>query len=479
VFLKVVGYKVRRITWVRLLRIIRSHRLTHRIALNVYRACQKPKLKREFYSRINQINPDEYLDVSCKPNLNVIILVVDSLRNSRLSSQGYFRETTPFLDSFKSRFTAISAAPWTYPSVASILTGLYPHNHNAIIAGDIKRMDRLENLRKLRGDILTLPEIFFILGYGIYFSTAIDIGYFSLKTRVIPKEYPPSSQADDLLSDLTKWIAREKGKTFFAYVHLADLHQPLNPPDSFRHFFGDVKNLPKIDTWDFASPKQQMADHERFQEYKENRGLLYDNALRYTDHVIEGFYNSLRDMGLIDSTVFIVTADHGEAFWDHAKFKVGSTYKEIGFCGIGHGGTVFNEVIQVPLLMSGPVPARKGIGFVSAVDIMPTVVDLLGISYKMRFDGRNIFEIEGERPLMSEAVCAGYEKKALIIGRHKLIYSKDDGIEWVFDLEKDPEEQHPIVDKEVTSVFVEKLHQILREDEKRKIREIARKKSLL
>ena len=63
-------------------------------------------------------------------------------------------------------------------------------------------------------------------------------------------------------------------------------------------------------------------------------------------------------------------------------------------------------------------------------------------------------------------------------GRYKLIYSKDDGIEWVFDLEEDPQELNPILDGEVTSVYVEKLLQILREDEKRKIRETTRKKSL-
>jgi len=96
----------------------------------------------------------------------------------------------------------------------------------------------------------------------------------------------------------------------------------------------------------------------------------------------------------------------------------------------------------------------------------------------MRFDGRNVFEAMGKRPLLSEAPGSGYEKKALIIGKHKLICSKDDGVEWVFNLEKDPQEQNPIVDKEVTSVFVEKLHQILREDEKGKIKGIARRKSL-
>lgn len=66
----------------------------------------------------------------------------------------------------------------------------------------------------------------------------------------------------------------------------------------------------------------------------------------------------------------------------------------------------------------------------------------------------------------------------LVVGRYKLIYSKDDGIEWLFDLEKDPQEQHPIVDRELTSLFVEKLLRLLREDEKKKIRKIAEKRSL-
>ena len=433
---------------------IRNLRLYKRL----HREYKHLKFKRKVYSRIKQIDPDKYLDTKHKPNLNVIILVVDSLRNSRLSSQGYLRETTPFLDSLETRFTAISASPWTYPSVASILTGLYPHNHNAIISGDIKRMDRLENFQKLGKDILTLPEMLFLLGHRIYFSTAIGPASDALKTRIIPKEYPPSSRADDLLDDLTKWISKNGRRKFFAYVQFADLHIPLNPPASFRHFFGDVKDLSKPGSYNWE--------------------LLYDNSLRYVDSTIERLFHFLKDTVNMDRTIVVVTGDHGEEFSEHGELEAESFYDQRGFYGLGHGHSVFNEVIQVPLIMSGPIPDRKSDHLVSTVDIMPTVVDLLGITHYIRFDGVNIFEAQGERALLSEASGYGYEKKALIIGRYKLVYSKDDGIQWLFDLEKDPQEQHPIVDKEVTSIFVEKLHKMLREDEKRKIREIAGKKSL-
>jgi len=184
-------------------------------------------------------------------------------------------------------------------------------------------------------------------------------------------------------------------------------------------------------------------------------------------------------MGLVNSTILVVTSDHGEQFWEHAELDARNFYLLRGVCGISHGNSVYNEIIQVPLLMSGPIPDTGYNHLVSIVDVVPTIADLLGINHKMRFDGVNIFNAEGERPLLSEGIANGYEKKALIIGRHKLIYSKDDGIEWLFDLEKDPHEQNPIVDREVTSVFVDKLLQMLREDEKRKIREIASRKSLL
>ena len=469
--------RIRSIKSTRLFKLVTSNRLAYRIARYLYLAYDNRKNRREFLSRISQLDPDEYLDTSYKPHLNVIILVVDCLRNSHLSCQGYSRDTTPFLDSMGSRFVAISASPWTYPSVPSILSGLYPHNHNAIIAGRIKNVEDLEGFRKLRRDILTLPEILPLLGYGAYFGTAVELAFYPLRARVTPRRYAPTTPADTLLSDLAKWISRQNGK-FFAYVHLGDLHFPMSPPHTFRNFFGNTENFTYIDARSLRRPHTQEADAEKARAYKHDLVLLYDNTLRYVDHAIERFYCSLERAGLTDSTIIIVTADHGNEFWEHEELEASSFYHSRGYYGFGHGHNVFNEIIEVPLLMSGPIPRITPPRFASSVDIVPTLTDLLGINHSMTFDGRSLLATDLERPLLSEACGYGYEKKALILGRYKLIYSKDDGIEWVFDLEKDPHEQRPIVDKEVTSIFVDKLHRLMADAERRRIGEHLKRRSV-
>jgi arylsulfatase A-like enzyme len=455
--------------------ILKKHALLHKMARYAYNDYNDIKNRREFHSRIKRINPDEYLDTSNKPDLNVIILTVDCLRNSQLSYNGYFRETTPFIDSIRgSKFTAIAPAPWTYPSVASILTGLYPHNHGAILSGKVKDFDNPEFIR-IKKDILTLPEILFLLGYRTYFGTAIDVAFYPLRGRVIPSKQEDTyyNRAEELLKDLKKWISK-RDKPFFAYVQLGDIHAPLNPPNSFRSFFGEVKNLSNIDSWDFKRREEQRG--KKFEEYKENRIMLYDNTLRYVDYSIAQFYSFLEDSGLIDSTVLIITADHGEEFWEHAELEAKNFYDQTGYYGISHRN-VFNAVIEVPLILSGPkIPNKRYSKLVSTIDIMPTILDLLGVNHKLSFDGINLFENKEKRAVLSEAVPSGYEKKALVMGRFKLIYSKHDDIAWVFDLENDPEEQNPITDEELVSVFVDKLNKILTKREKLKIREIIRSK---
>ena len=442
-----------------------------RIARALRRRQRYLQQKRRFHARMRGLEHSRLLDVSHRPDANVIFVVIDCLRNSQLSCQGYPRHTTPFLDSLQCRFTAITASPWTYPSVATLLTGLYPHNHKAVIAGSTKYLDRFENFRKLGERVLTLPEALFLLGYETYFASAIWLAHWPVRYRVVPQVYDQLPKAGLILDNAARWIHKRRHKPFFAYLHLGDLHQPLNPPDSFRSFFGKVKDLPNIKTWDFERRQQQVASAREFQEYRENRKLLYDNTLRYVDSVIERFYYRLEAEGIMDSTILVVTADHGEELWDHAELEAGNFYDPRGASGVGHGHNVFNEIIEVPLLMAGPLPScRTPDHYVSLADVVPTIADVLGIRHSMKFDGRNIFRDHGERPLLSEACAYGHEKKALIIGRRKVIYSPDDGVLWAFDLADDPKEQDPITDSRTTSALARELSRILAGDERARVR---------
>ncbi|WP_048147298.1 sulfatase [Pyrococcus abyssi] len=455
--------------------IVKRNDATKRLVLRVYNQYQGRKAKKELYLRIKNIDFDEYIDTSNKPDLNVIILTVDCLRYLNLSFTGYQRETTPFMDSLKAKFRAVSAAPWTYPSVASILTGLYPHNHNAYIHSKIKNFDTLKAFKPIKKSVLTLPEILFAFGYEIYFGTAIDVASYPLKSRVVPKLYLGDTPAEELLNDLRKWISKRKN-SFFAYLQLGDVHEPIVPPEKFRNYFGQVENIPNIERWDFRRPEEQKG--KEFEKYRRNRMLLYDNTLRYVDYAIERLYAFLEDSGLLDSTILLITADHGEEFWEHAELEAENFYDPRGYYGVGHGHNVFNEIIEVPILFDGAIKKKGDFteNRVSSVDIMPTVLDLLGVSHSLTFDGQNVFEVKNKkRPLLSEAAGYGYEKKALIMGRYKLLYAPDDGVQWLFDLKKDPSEQHPIKDREVTSVFVDKLNKMLKEDEKRRLINALRK----
>ena len=206
---------------------------------------------------------------------------------------------------------------------------------------------------------------------------------------------------------------------------------------------------------------------KEFEEYRYNRVLFYDNTLRYVDSTLEWFIGELEDR-VKNRLLVVVTADHGEEFWEHADVETRYFYDPRGFYGVGHGHNLFNEVIEVPLLLMG-----EGVGkvasvagsFVSLVDLCPTILDWLGLEYNEEFfDGYSLLrKIPRNRYVLSEAVGYGYEKKALIRGSYKLLHSPSDGVALVYDLSNDPMEQSPIDDK-VVSNMIKELKKILVRD---------------
>ncbi len=375
---------------------------------------------------------------------HIIFIVVDALRKDHLSLYGYERETTPFLKSLSKNAAvfenAVTPSPWTFPAVASLLTGLYPHNHGGTYPEDNAINYDRELPNKVRQDILTLPDLLGILGFESYFIAAITpaamatTGWFKHSSVCL-------AGSDYHLKGLLRWLKKNRPKRSFIYFHIGDLHVPINIPVRYRHTFGRTANIPKLEQWQFQRDAQ--LGEPAFEQYRQNRGKLYDCALRFVDAQLAIFFKFLKRKQLLDSSLIFITADHGEEFWDHVEVERQLFYDPRGIAGISHGHNLFQELINVPLICigSGVAPGRYSHD-VSLVDLAPTVLELCGIGHKLALDGRNLFDCSDERFLISEAINYGHEKKAILQNNWKLIESQGDGVSLLFDLSKDPKEKH-------------------------------------
>lgn len=413
------------------------------------------RTRREALKRIKTLKAENNFDLIGMEKRNVLFIVIDCLRFKNTSLASYERDTTPFLKAFGEHYKAITGAPWTYPSVPTILTGLYPTKHGAYIHSRVKHLDNLKNLGGIRRNIITLPELFLYVNYDVYMATSIELSSLHFRRRIPDiRWYPGETRAEKILSDFLKWVNKRK-KPFFAYLHLGDTHEPLNPPKEYWNFFGKVKKLRNIEKWDYVHPRDWTKPS--FKKYVKNRVLLYDNTARYVNDELERFFEELKKLDVLDNTLVVITADHGEEFWEHAEIEAKHFYDPRGTYGVGHGHNVFNEIVEVPLVLWG-FKGLKDKKVVSTTDITPTVFKELGIIPKYRLDGIPIQEKEySKRIILIEATGYGYEKKALYWKDLKFLYAPDDKVKWIFNLKKDPNEQNPITDFEIAEIFEQKL----------------------
>ena len=376
---------------------------------------------------------------------HIIFIVIDSLRRDHLSLYNYDRQTTPFLDSLSENAAifdnAVAPAPWTFPSVDSVLTGFYPHNHGGIHHNDPCNFDK-EFPSKTLDEILALPEILTTFGSQTYFTTPITpatlavTGWFMHSFKVL-------SNASQHIEDILKWLKRRKDQNTFVYFQPSDLHVPIEVPGEYKNVFGQIADIPNLDTWSFQRGEDLRGP--AFEEYRENRIKYYDCAVRFVDAQIAMFLKGLEEMHLKDSSFILITADHGEEFWDHVEVEIERFYDPRGIYGVGHGHNIFQETINVPLICMGPdiIPGRYNHN-VSLIDLFPTVLEICGIEHKIQIDGHRLFDNSEERCILSEGIAYGYEKKAILRNNWKLIHSKGDNVDLLFNLSEDPKEKQDL-----------------------------------
>jgi arylsulfatase A-like enzyme len=279
----------------------------------------------------------------------IILVVVDCLRADHVSSYAYARETTPTLDEIAAAGTrwsnAYATSSWTRPCVTSLLTGLYPTAHGAT-EGIKRSKGRLEARTHVLNE--TTPTVAQRLSAGGWrcgaFLNNQQLGEFSRLSRGFDEYHPVLGKADAILEAARNWVASDPQRPFFLYLHFLEAHWPYKPRRRHVAQFGgdrDRNHFRDFSGRDYAVLGKQLARGERTLSTQElsDMVLMYDAAIRRLDGKIRDVREALAAIVGAEGLTMLATADHGEELLDHGR--------------IGHGHSLFEELIRVPLIAGG------------------------------------------------------------------------------------------------------------------------------
>ena len=387
---------------------------------------------------------------------NLIICVIDAARADHLGAYGYPRPTTPNLDRLAQESVLFERHfcpyPATKPSTASLFTSQHFDTHFA------------RGSRRLAPGTFTMAKGLGAAGFhtalitsNAWTTPAAGIGeHFQFVSHRTVDHIRRQKRTDEwrgdavdftalcspelLLELISDWLDERPESPFFAYIHFMPPHKPYDAPGEMKRLF-QGKQAPNA--WRGEFPFDNIEPEQRKEktvplDYWVN---LYDANLRWADWAVGEVEHMLRDADLLDSTLFIVTSDHGEAFGEH------------GYLFHNHG--VYDELVHVPLLIRFPDPGRP-VGRISALthttDILPTIFDLLEVPCpRDQAQGRSLLPLITQE---AEAIhhhvfarCEGRPPTYLIRDLHSaLILYQGGKLRALYDLDTDPRQTRNIIE---------------------------------
>ena len=373
---------------------------------------------------------------------NILLVSIDSLRADRLGCYGHGRDTSPALDALAQEGIlfehAIAQAPWTLPSHASLFTSLYSPTHRAT-----------DPARRLPAHLPTLASVLSEAGYrthavvgGTFMQRrfGLDSGFESYDdelARVSHKESHTEVTSPRTNEKALAFLAEVEGP-FFLFVHYWDVHYDLIPPAPFDTRF-DPDYAGDLTSEDFMRNPRIVEDMP--ERDLEHLLALYDGEVAWVDQHLGALLDGLEARGLAEDTIVVVTADHGDEFFEHGEK--------------GHQHSLYEELVHVPLVLRVPgAAARRVSRTVELIDVMPTLLDLVGLEAPPDLRGRSLRPwLEGgelpARPAFSATTkmqkdrSQGEKSEALGVfaGRHKLLLFQEEGLgPELYDLKTDPGE---------------------------------------
>lgn len=442
---------------------------------------------RRFLQDLPRFNPPLTNQVATPERPNIVLITVGGLRPDHLGSYGYDAAISPNIDALAARGVrfaqAFAQASWTEPSLASLLTSLYPSELGIACRAELSCRPHLDEMRTTLAEALrqagyhtqaylTSPWLIAELGFeqgfdrfesvrneepfdawpmcnrtlGRLLGCRHDSGacrlFLTGHNLLFAPPIPAGWGGDLVNARVTHFLELHRDELFFLWIHYSETLPPYNLEPPFRPLPDDplaspTKRLKGMGYWELGAPhtpQEELLPHD-----VEGLTALYDGEVHRVDRLVGGLTGLLEAFGLTDRTLIIVTADHGQEFMEHG--------------GYTYGHTLYDEVLHVPLIIAGAGVSSPGQVVETAVgllDVAPTVAEIAGSSLAPEAEGHSLLPaLQGkaltEYPILAESLYrTPYELKAIRQGGYKLIYNVDDGSTQLYDLHTDPFEQQEI-----------------------------------
>ncbi|MBA7644300.1 Lipopolysaccharide assembly protein B [subsurface metagenome] len=376
------------------------------------------------------------LDVS---ELNILFITLDTTRADHLGCYGYDKAETPNMDRlaetgilFKN---ATCQVPLTLPSHSSIFTGTYPFYHGVRDNGgfylDPERTTLAEVL-KVHGMATSAFVGAFVVDSRWGLDQGIDYYYDNFDFAKYKRISLDSVQREggEVIEAFFEWFEENYQKKFFSWIHFYDPHTPYDPPEPYKTRFSK---------WNWG---------------------LYDGEIAYVDELIGKVLDKLIEKDVLEKTLIVIVGDHGESLGQHKENA--------------HGFFIYDAAISVPLIIHLPtqnLKAKKVNVRVETIDIMPTLLQILGLPLPSEVQGKSLLPLildkhsNQERFAYSETYYPRYhfgwsELKSLQNSRYKYIQAPRPEL---YDIVNDPNELTNIYRQEIRigKQFEEKLNSLL------------------
>jgi len=377
--------------------------------------------------------------------MNVVLILVDTVRADHIGCYGYFRNTTPHIDSLAAAGTRAEfcqgQSSWTLPTMSSILSGVSPVVHGAGRKGG--------EFHGISQDVPWLPLAFHRAGYrtAAFFNVMFmneDFGFHRGFQHFDCQGVASGNslrKAGPTVDDFLTWVdSGEQTSPFFAAVHLYDPHIPYRAPEPFRSLYTDPEYSGEYgDTWGEGVSEMVSVNSGAVHVYPEdlaNLEALYDGEISYMDSEIGRMLEELRQRGLGDNTLIVLVGDHGEEFLEHG--------------GIEHGRTLYQEITRVPLVFSGPGfnGGRVISESVSQMDVAGTIASAAGIDFSVSEPAVDLSgTVDPAREIPASGVLWRPEGDlvSIVSDGYKVIWYVEEDTTEAYALMSDPAEMEPLV----------------------------------